>query len=159
VFGDIVVTYERMQEVEFSIFTLPDSGAFLTHAPRRLSEAFALVYPFQMEVWPALIFTFIITGPILYLMIIIPEWLRNRKRKNEKLSEHPVDSFYSMIYIKEITRFPARNIQMNVKRTRKAATAVVDSEVDTKGLLARCVWFTCQIFLRQCSFSINIEFI
>lgn len=50
VFGDIVVSYERMQEVEFSFFTLPDSGGFLTHAPRRLSEAFALIYPFELEV-------------------------------------------------------------------------------------------------------------
>ena len=146
-FGDIVVTYERMQEVEFSFFTLPDSGAFLTHAPRRLSEAFALVYPFQMEVWPALIFTIIITGPILYFMIIIPEWIRNKRRKG-KLLEHPAKSFYNMIYIKEITRHPARNLKKHVTIT--TATVGNDRQVNSEGLLARCVWFTCQIFLRQC---------
>ncbi|XP_070490058.1 ionotropic receptor 40a-like [Chironomus tepperi] len=147
VFGDIVVTYERMQEVEFSFFTLPDSGAFLTHAPRRLSEAFALVYPFQMEVWPALIFTIIITGPILYFMIIIPEWIRNKRRKG-KLLEHPAKLFYNMIYIKEITKHPARK---HVMRTTAAAADPIDDDrqVNSEGLLARCVWFTCQIFLRQ----------
>ena len=149
-FGDIVVTYERMQEVEFSFFTLPDSGAFLTHAPRRLSEAFALVYPFQMEVWPALIFTIIITGPILYFMIIIPEWIRNKRRKG-KLPEHPTKSFYNMIYIKEITRLPARNFKKHF-----ADAAIEDNrQVNLEGLLARCVWFTCQIFLRQCSYFIQ----
>ena len=147
-FGDIVVTYERMQEVEFSFFTLPDSGAFLTHAPRRLSEAFALVYPFQMEVWPALIFTIIITGPILYFMIIIPEWMRSKSRKG-KLLEHPAKSFYNMIYIKEITRLPASNLKRHVTNTNAAEN---DRQVSTEGLLARCVWFKCQIFLRQCSF-------
>lgn len=151
-FGDIVVTYERMQEVEFSFFTLPDSGAFLTHAPRRLSEAFALVYPFQMEVWPALIFTIIITGPILYFMIIIPEWIRNKKRKG-KLLEHPAKSFYNMIYIKEITRHPARNMKKHV--TRANASIEDNRQVNSEGLLARCVWFTCQIFLRQCSFLLK----
>lgn len=153
-FGDIVVTYERMQEVEFSFFTLPDSGAFLTHAPRRLSEAFALVYPFQMEVWPALIFTIIITGPILYFMIIIPEWIRNKRRKR-KLLEHPAKSFYNMIYIKEITRHQARNLKKHVTTT----TAIEnDRQVNSEGLLARCVWFTCQIFLRQCSSFIIKKF-
>ena len=150
-FGDIVVTYERMQEVEFSFFTLPDSGAFLTHAPRRLSEAFALVYPFQMEVWPALIFTIIITGPILYFMIIIPEWIKNKRTaRKRKLSEHPAKSFYNMIYIKEITRHPTRNFKNHVA----VAVAAIegDRHVNSEGLLARCVWFTCQIFLRQCSF-------
>jgi hypothetical protein len=137
-----------MQEVEFSFFTLPDSGAFLTHAPRRLSEAFALVYPFQMEVWPALIFTIIITGPILYFMIIIPEWIRNKRRKG-KLSEHPAKSFYNMIYIKEITRHRTKQVM----RVNAAVSAVDDDrQVNSKGLLARCVWFTCQIFLRQCSY-------
>ncbi|CAG9799965.1 unnamed protein product [Chironomus riparius] len=151
VFGDIVVTYERMQEVEFSFFTLPDSGAFLTHAPRRLSEAFALVYPFQMEVWPALIFTIIITGPILYFMIIIPEWIRNKRRKR-KLLEHPAKSFYNMIYIKEITRHQARNLKKHVTTT----TAIEnDRQVNSEGLLARCVWFTCQIFLRQSTYVLS----
>lgn len=138
-----------MQEVEFSFFTLPDSGAFLTHAPRRLSEAFALIYPFQMEVWPALIFTIIITGPILYLMIFVPEWLKNRTKSRR--SEHPTKPFYSMIYIKEITRFPAR-IHMQRTAAVIASTAETGRHVNMDGLLSRCVWFTCQIFLRQCSY-------
>lgn len=139
-FGDVVVTYERMQEIEFSFFTLPDSGAFLTHAPRRLSEALALVYPFQMEVWPALIFTVIISGPILYLMIIIPEWLLDKRRQPLKRNER----IFNIIYIKEITR-------VNRKPLRAAERNERGKKLKRDGLFARCVWFTCHIFLRQCS--------
>ncbi|KAG5678940.1 hypothetical protein PVAND_008559 [Polypedilum vanderplanki] len=97
VFGDTVVTYERMQEVEFSFFTLPDSGAFLTHAPRRLSEAFALVHPFQKEVWPALFLTLLISGPILYLMIAIPECTTYKLARPSK--ELPIDSLQRLEFV------------------------------------------------------------
>lgn len=148
-FGDIVVSYERMQEVEFSFFTLPDSGAFLTHAPRRLSEAFALVYPFQMEVWPVVIFTIIISGPILYLMIAIPQWIIDRK--NLKTLQKP-ETFFSMIYIREITREATLRLQVN-KKGRRRSQSRMDENVEEKkdsNLFANCVWFTCRIFLRQC---------
>lgn len=123
-FGDVVVTNEKKQEVEFSFFTLPDSGGFLTHAPRRLSEAFALVYPFQREVWPPLIFTVIVVGPILYVMIVVPHLLRR-------------PPFHHLAYILEMGG------------TRRRFGRTTRSERD--GLLSRCVWFTCHIFLRQCS--------
>lgn len=136
-FGDVVVTYERMQEVEFSFFTLPDSGAFLTHAKRRLSEAFALVYPFQAEVWPLLIFTIIAVGPILYLMILFPEWMEKRKPRERK----HLKSFHKMVYIREICRNRRKTIKGEKERSRR---------LNNDGLLSRCVWFTCHIFLRQC---------
>uniref|UniRef100_A0A182LT48 Uncharacterized protein n=1 Tax=Anopheles culicifacies TaxID=139723 RepID=A0A182LT48_9DIPT len=41
--GDVAVTWERMKAVEFSFFTLADSAAFVTHAPRKLNEALALL--------------------------------------------------------------------------------------------------------------------
>jgi hypothetical protein len=167
VFGDIVVTYERMQEVEFSFFTLPDSGAFLTHAPKRLSEALALVYPFQMEVWPALIFTVLITGPILYLMISIPEWIYDRQQMR-KSRMHYMNSFYSMIYINEITR--RNKIQRPVNNSKRMKrfeglrhedgfeTSRRRRQLKRDGLFSRCVWFTCHIFLRQCSLKLFFFF-
>lgn len=133
-----------MQEVDFSFFTLPDSGAFLTHSPRRLSEAFALVYPFQMEVWPVVIFTIIITGPILYFMIAIPQWIIDRK--NVKNFQQP-ETFFSMIYIREITR--EATLWRKANRIRR--NEIVDGKKDSN-LFANCVWFTCRIFLRQCKF-------
>lgn len=141
-----------MQEVDFSFFTLPDSGAFLTHAPRRLSEAFALVYPFQMEVWPVVIFTIIATGPILYLMIAIPQWIINHK--NVRKNQQP-ETFFSMIYIREITReatlrrIRANGVARKVRRRRMVGDEVVEGKKDSN-LFANCVWFTCRIFLRQC---------
>lgn len=166
-FGDIVVTYEKMQEVEFSFFTLPDSGAFLTHAPHRLSEALALVYPFQMEVWPALIFTIVITGPILYFMIIVPEWIDRRKR-TRNLREKP-KTFFNLIYIKEITKgFSNINstaaegggecgfrMRINKKKKKKSNQEEDGRQLRTDDLFARCVWFTCHIFLRQCLYPFH----
>ncbi|XP_077302826.1 ionotropic receptor 40a-like [Arctopsyche grandis] len=61
--GDVTVTWERQLGVEFSVFTLADSGAFITHAPRRLSETFALLRPFKWQVWPAVLATVVISGP------------------------------------------------------------------------------------------------
>lgn len=48
--GDVALTLERSQAVEFSFLTLADSGAFVTHAPSRLNEALALLRPFQWQV-------------------------------------------------------------------------------------------------------------
>ena len=138
--GDIVVSYERMQEVEFSFFTLPDSGAFLTHSPRRLSEAFALVYPFQTEVWPVLIFTIIITGPILYFMIAIPQWVMERRQpKTRKFLPKQPKTFFDLIYIREI----------NTRRRRVRKVTFDDKKADANSF-GGCVWYTCRIFLRQC---------
>ena len=44
------MTWERLQAVEFSFLTLADSGAFLTHAPDKLSETLAIIRPFRWEV-------------------------------------------------------------------------------------------------------------
>jgi hypothetical protein len=135
-FGDIVVTYEKMQEVEFSFFTLPDSGAFLTHAPRRLSEAFALVYPFQKDVWPPLVITCAIVGPILYLLIVVSERMKRKRRKRYHLK-----TFYSIVYIREMGIAKGRRFALKNERPRR---------LKEDGLLSKCVWFTCHIFLRQC---------
>ncbi|XP_044747084.1 ionotropic receptor 40a isoform X2 [Coccinella septempunctata] len=70
--GDVALTEERSNFVEFSFITQADSGAFVTHAPRRLNEAVALLRPFQWEVWPAIIITFIVVGPVLYAIIALP---------------------------------------------------------------------------------------
>lgn len=65
--GDLTVTYERSQGVEFSFLTLVDSELFVTHEPERLNEALALIRPFHWIVWPALLLTLLISGPVLYL--------------------------------------------------------------------------------------------
>ncbi|CRK95755.1 CLUMA_CG009212, isoform A [Clunio marinus] len=132
-FGDTVITSEKLQEIEFSFLTLPDSGAFLTHAPRRISEAFALVYPFDASVWPPLVFTVVIVGPILYFMVVILEKLKKRKKK-QKYS----NSYGKMIYTREI-------FSMKIDGKRKKHARILEQD----GLLSLCVWFTCHIFLRQ----------
>ncbi|CAH1115494.1 unnamed protein product, partial [Psylliodes chrysocephalus] len=70
--GDVGLTYERFNFVEFSFITLADSGAFVTHAPSQLNEALALLRPFQWQVWPAIGITVLIVGPIFYLLIALP---------------------------------------------------------------------------------------
>ncbi|KAF6216930.1 hypothetical protein GE061_001281 [Apolygus lucorum] len=66
--GDLTVTFERSLVVEFSFFTLSDSEVFLTHAPGKLNEALALIRPFRWEVWPAVVFTVGLSGPLLFLL-------------------------------------------------------------------------------------------
>ncbi|XP_050528958.1 ionotropic receptor 40a-like isoform X2 [Daktulosphaira vitifoliae] len=68
--GDLSITYERNLVVDFSFLTLVDNEAFLTHAPGRLNEAFSLVRPFHWSVWPLLVVTVVLAGPILYLLIV-----------------------------------------------------------------------------------------
>lgn len=60
--------------VEFTFFTLADSGAFVTHVPKSLNEALALVRPFQWEVWFLFMFTILVSGPSIYCVIIAPSW-------------------------------------------------------------------------------------
>lgn len=117
--GDIPISWERMKAVDFTFFTLADSGAFITHAPKQLNEAFALIRPFRFNVWPALFITIAISGPMLYLIIIIPmmwenpkQFNKNRKnRRNNKNKrkfrkikkvETNLNFFYHISYIKEM---------------------------------------------------------
>ncbi|XP_034250854.1 ionotropic receptor 40a [Thrips palmi] len=76
--GDITITYERSQAVEFSFLTLADSGAFVTKTPSRLNEALALVRPFQSEVWPVLVLTVLLSGPMLFGVLEAPRLWRGR---------------------------------------------------------------------------------
>lgn len=71
-----------------------------------------------------------------YLMIVVHEWVKRRKRRRQK---HLI-SYYNVIYIREMAKH----------RGRKAESER-SSGLKKDGLLSRCVWFTCHIFLRQCS--------
>ncbi|XP_053698504.1 ionotropic receptor 40a [Sabethes cyaneus] len=137
--GDVAVTWERMQAVEFSFFTLADSAAFATHAPRKLSEALALVRPFQLTVWPLVLITIIISGPILYLIIALPyrleEWTRDWFAKATRLKICRATSFYHMQYIQEMNYRVPQHVEI-------AGTPQYPS-------LDRCVWYTINVYLRQ----------
>lgn len=113
--GDIAITSERSKAVEFSFFTLVDSGAFVTHAPRRLSEALALVRPFRLNVWPALIITVIVSGPVLYLVIIMPQWWRKSSQKEKENR----DSFHHIDYIEEMNYGVPRRMIQAMKLTKR----------------------------------------
>ncbi|XP_055678185.1 ionotropic receptor 40a [Lutzomyia longipalpis] len=134
--GDIAITSERSKAVEFSFFTLVDSGAFVTHAPRRLSEALALVRPFRMNVWPALILTVIASGPVLYLVIIVPQWWRKSTRKvKENNFFHHIDYIDEMNY--------------GVPRRLRPLKPIAKRRKLPQNLLERCIWFTINLFLKQ----------
>ncbi|KAJ0180113.1 hypothetical protein K1T71_004704 [Dendrolimus kikuchii] len=81
--GDVTMTWERLQAVEFSFLTLADSGAFLTHAPAKLSETLAIIRTFRWEVWPLVCATLLITGPALWIVIAAPS-LWQKKRSNQR---------------------------------------------------------------------------
>ncbi|XP_058468079.1 ionotropic receptor 40a [Malaya genurostris] len=138
--GDVAVTWERMQAMEFSFFTLADSVAFVTHAPRKLSEALALVRPFQITVWPLVLITIMISGPILYLIIALPyrleEWTSGCFARAKRLKVYRGPSFYHLQYIQEM------NYGGYNRATGIAGTPQHPS-------LDRCVWYTINIYLRQ----------
>uniref|UniRef100_A0AAG5CQS4 Ionotropic glutamate receptor C-terminal domain-containing protein n=1 Tax=Anopheles atroparvus TaxID=41427 RepID=A0AAG5CQS4_ANOAO len=149
--GDVAVTWERMKAVEFSFFTLADSAAFVTHAPRKLNEALALVHPFQLTVWPPVIITILISGPILFLIISTPfRWRRMHEQNNRndfwrhKKGGKCKPAFYNIRYIEEMNyaRFTTR---------RKRLT----TEAQDYPSLERCIWYTINVYLRQ---SANIPF-
>nr|QZH55076.1 ionotropic receptor 40a [Achelura yunnanensis] len=83
--GDMTMTWERLQAVEFSFLTLADSGAFLTHAPAKLSETLAIIRPFRWEVWPLVLATLLATGPALWIVIAAPSLWRKRRRNQLQL--------------------------------------------------------------------------
>ncbi|RVE49270.1 hypothetical protein evm_006064 [Chilo suppressalis] len=83
--GDVTMTWERLQAVEFSFLTLADSGAFLTHAPAKLSETLAIIRPFRWEVWPLVCATVLVTGPALWVVIAAPSLWQRRRRDQLKL--------------------------------------------------------------------------
>uniref|UniRef100_A0A1B0FLG7 Ionotropic glutamate receptor C-terminal domain-containing protein n=1 Tax=Glossina morsitans morsitans TaxID=37546 RepID=A0A1B0FLG7_GLOMM len=133
--GDVSLSWERRKVVEFSFFTLADSGAFATHAPRRLNEALAILRPFKADVWPYLILTIIFSGPVFYFIIAIPfKW----HPKND-IKKQP--QFY-MAYIREITHVECR-VDGNQQGTQKP-----DAEIP-KNLFDKCLWFTVHLFLKQ----------
>ncbi|XP_062561780.1 ionotropic receptor 40a [Armigeres subalbatus] len=138
--GDVAVTWERMQAVEFSFFTLADSAAFVTHAPRKLSEALALVRPFQVTVWPLVLLTILMSGPILYILIAMPyhleDWARGSMARRRRFKVQRGPSFYHMQYIHEMNYGPLPG-GVEIAGTPRHPT------------LDRCIWYTINVYLRQ----------
>lgn len=135
--GDVSLSSERRQAVEFTFFTLADSGAFVTHAPRVLSEAFVILRPFKIDVWPYVIFTVIVSGPVLYFIIIIPKMF-HRIPKDMKIYPE---------YISEITGYGRNNKLLKIQ----------EEEPMPKDLFDKCIWFTLQLFLKQCESNLLFE--
>lgn len=151
--GDVSLSWERRKAIEFSFFTLADSGAFATHAPRRLNEALAILRPFKADVWPYLILTVIISGPVFYFVISTPyRWQSSaRKRLCKKISKH---SAFHMCYIKEITRLDTLYQKRLVKRDLQFREAQRQKDLPAN-LFNRCIWFTVQLFLKQCKLKLE----
>lgn len=152
--------------MEFSFFTLVDSGAFVTHSPRKLSEAFALIRPFRKEVWPFLILTVAISGPAFYYIIAMPYWWqdstfnisncfkfckndrRKKKEKKNRLAMRKRDVF-NEVYLKEM-RYGVRNVGLINKN-------FIDSKRIPKHLFQKCMWFAVTLFLKQSKLQTRVD--
>lgn len=160
--GDIPLSWERRQAVEFTFFTLADSGAFVTHAPRKLSEALVLIRPFLWEVWPILAITVLISAPALYFVIVVPyileekydyymwhnfsqqkkrTWVDSRATTAEK-----VDTTTRFYYINEITKD---------KDGKLGKTQLIQYTGIPKGLFNNVSWFIVNLFLKQCIYNFH----
>lgn len=165
--GDVGITFERKKAAEFSFFTLVDSGAFVTHSPRKLSEAFALIRPFRKEVWPFLILTVVISGPAFYYIVALPYWwqdstftIRNcfnlcndkstRMKKSKKTSGTTLrkNIFFSEVYLKEMS-YGIRTVRLIGKQK------IVDEKKIPKHLFRKCIWFSITLFLKQSNYDKN----
>ncbi|XP_063697077.1 ionotropic receptor 40a [Culicoides brevitarsis] len=144
--GDIPLSWERRQAVEFTFFTLADSGAFVTHAPQKLSEALVLIRPFLWEVWPVLVITVLLSAPSLYLIIMIPIFIKKQRilyQKQIKCSKHAYNpkrktrSFH-FYYIKEITMSRTWNYKISDRKTS-----------NPEGLFMKISWFLVKVYLKQ----------
>ncbi|XP_049548067.1 ionotropic receptor 40a [Anopheles darlingi] len=151
--GDVGLHWERMKAVEFSFFTLADSAAFVTHAPRKLNEALALVRPFQVSVWPPLIITILLSGPILYFIISTPHrwkhWtVQQQHRSNyferRRQLQKRKPAYYNLQYLQE----------MSYGGVRLGRTRIIGG-VQEYPSLDRCIWYTINVYLRQ---SANIPY-
>ncbi|ETN63702.1 hypothetical protein AND_004573 [Anopheles darlingi] len=145
--GDVGLHWERMKAVEFSFFTLADSAAFVTHAPRKLNEALALVRPFQVSVWPPLIITILLSGPILYFIISTPHrwkhWtVQQQHRSNyferRRQLQKRKPAYYNLQYLQE----------MSYGGVRLGRTRIIGG-VQEYPSLDRCIWYTINVYLRQ----------
>ncbi|CAD7084236.1 unnamed protein product [Hermetia illucens] len=144
-FGDVGLSWERRKAAEFSFFTLVDSGAFATHAPRRLNEALAVVRPFQANVWPYLILTVLLSGPMFYFVIAMPYFWETEEKAFEEVRRKCSIELYPE-YINEIT------LVKPFKHPRKDQL----KKKMPKNLFSKCTWFTVQLFLKQsCSEPYN----
>lgn len=151
--GDIPLSWERRQAVEFTFFTLADSGAFVTHAPQKLSEALVLIRPFLWEVWPLLILTILLTAPALFFIVIIPFWWKDtfnyyewKNLKRLKVNETSCSSqafelpqFHDE-YVSEIT---------NRKGSLRKSHLITYKGIP-KGIFGIVVWFLVNLYLKQC---------
>jgi hypothetical protein len=95
------------------------------------------VRPFRYEVWPPVIMTILLSGPVLYLIISIPIWWRRRIESREIIAS----TFY-MEYIQEMN-YGVRNV---------AALNNFAPAGDDVRLLNKCIWFTMNVYLRQCEY-------
>ncbi|XP_068150991.1 ionotropic receptor 40a [Drosophila tropicalis] len=139
--GDVGLSWERRKAIEFSFFTLADSGAFATHAPRRLNEALAIMRPFKPDIWPYLILTIVFSGPIFYCIIAMPYKWRNRRITLDV--EQLGDLCIYMAYIKEITPCVVK-----IKHRRPKRRMPMEPKMPTQ-LFEKCIWFTLRLFLKQ----------
>lgn len=161
--GDVTVTWERRKAVEFSFFTLADSGAFATHAPKRLNEALVLVRPFRWEVWPLLLFTMAITGPAFYFIIATPFRWQSEGSPAPKppathrsaIDRHPLFNYtMEMRYsIRDVEAFNQRYLIKHHKWRQRSQRNQLP-----KNLFSKCVWFTITLFLKQCEYGFKMIF-
>lgn len=143
--------------MEFSFFTLADSGAFVTHSSGKLSEVLVLIRPFLWNVWPVLLLTVIITAPALYVIIMLPYKWHDRYdvfmiRKSVTPATTTTSSstasslpFVEQRYLNEITyghRMPR-------------STGLIQYKGIPKRMFNNISWFTVNLYLKQ---SIEFKF-
>lgn len=168
--GDVTVTWERRRDAaEFSFFTLADSGAFATHAPKRLNEVWILVRPFRWEVWPLLVGTILVSGPAFWVIIAVPfRWTAaasseppspaappDGRRRWWRAPAEPPKRDPRFNYVAEMS-YGMRNrvTHCDYPQRRWPLAMVIVKPLRPacpEHLLWKSVWFSIALFLKQCT--------
>jgi hypothetical protein len=88
--GAITVTWLRSTAVDFSVPYFEAGVGFLANIPRKLSKWAALLRPYRLAVWLALLATILLAGPLCW-------WIskQNARTENEAMT---LQQSYEMIY-------------------------------------------------------------
>lgn len=145
--GDVAISLERSQAVEFTFFTLADSGTFVTHIPQRLNEALALIRPFHYTVWPPLLLTVLLSGPILYLLVYLP----HRYFPKPQPPVDPDTQIFSVVYMNEMRYGLGENHRLcrPVPQPHRPRDTTGTDEDEFRSFFGKCLWFSYHLFLKQ----------
>ncbi|XP_023244152.1 glutamate receptor ionotropic, delta-2-like [Centruroides sculpturatus] len=84
------ITYDKLEAIDYSDVIDASRVRFFTSKPKELSKMLAIIFPFGLSIWIALVIAFILTGLCFYLIL---NW---NSRKNQAKHVKLYDIFWAI---------------------------------------------------------------